>query len=113
MWKSTLSLRAVAKHILAIMLKKQIHLTKSTADCIGIYDGPLTQAEVDALYAALTCGELSIPTPTATPRPALGGGLGVIIAGAQTARDNRATAAAGAQQTISPPSTGDAGLAAD
>ncbi len=47
-------------------------------------------------------------------RRRLGAGLGVIIAGgARTARENREAAAAAAQQQISPPSTGDAGLAAD
>ena len=51
------------------------------------------------------------PTPTATARPSLGGALGaVVVGGAQQARENRAAAA---QQSISPPSTGDAGLAAD
>ena len=51
------------------------------------------------------------PTPTATAQPSLGGALGaVVVGGAQQARENRAAAA---RQAISPPSTGDADLAAD
>ncbi len=54
------------------------------------------------------------PTPPDPARPSLGGALGaVVVGGAQQARENRAAAAAAAQQQISPPSTGDAGLAAD
>ncbi len=53
--------------------------------------------------------ELVVPVPP-TPSPGLGGGLGSVIAGgAQQAQENRAAAAG--QQQISPPSTGDAGLA--
>ncbi len=59
---------------------------------------------------------IATPTlvPTATVRPSLGGGLGAVIAGgAQQARENREAAAAAAQQAVSPPSTGDAGLASN
>ncbi len=88
-----------------------------TALITETFDGSeLLSVTVESLDGVITVdgqdvGEGDAPLEVVEP-PAvnLGAGLGAVIAGgAQQARENRETAAA--QQQISPPSTGDAGLA--
>ncbi len=78
------------------------------------FAGAVAASEQSLGALAFEDSDCPVTTPDVEPRASLvGGGLGAVIAaGARTARENRAAAAA-VQQQISPPSTGDAGLVAD